>query len=110
MARKRHSDEDILKLLRGLLGEFGIVIAQGVVSAMKFAKAMLDGDRPSIGPLSLPTTFGATKALLFPGPPDDRISAARSPVGLTYAAAVDARYIAGPARRRPTSGDSLLQA
>ncbi|MEP3637266.1 MAG: IS110 family transposase, partial [Paracoccaceae bacterium] len=35
-------------ILRGLLGEFGIVIAQGIGSAVKFAKAVLDGDRPSI--------------------------------------------------------------
>lgn len=35
-------------MLRGLLGEFGIVIAQGVGSALRFAKAVLDGDRPSI--------------------------------------------------------------
>ena len=35
-------------MLRGLLGEFGIVIAQGIGSAVKFAKAVLDGDRPSI--------------------------------------------------------------
>jgi len=35
-------------MLRGLLGEFGIVIAQGVGSAIKFAKAVLDGDQPNI--------------------------------------------------------------
>ncbi|WP_227287954.1 IS110 family transposase [Boseongicola sp. H5] len=35
-------------MLRGLLGEFGIVIAQGIGSAVKFAKAVLDGDCPSI--------------------------------------------------------------
>jgi transposase len=35
-------------MLRGLLSEFGIVIAQGIGSAVKFAKAVLDGDRPSI--------------------------------------------------------------
>lgn len=35
-------------MLRGLLGEFGIVIPQGMGSAVKFAKAVLDGDRPSI--------------------------------------------------------------
>ncbi|MEP6020934.1 MAG: IS110 family transposase [Paracoccaceae bacterium] len=35
-------------ILRGLLGEFGIVVAQGIGSAVKFAKAVLDGDRPSI--------------------------------------------------------------
>ena len=35
-------------MLRGLLGEFGIVIAQGIGSAVKFAKAVLDRDRPSI--------------------------------------------------------------
>lgn len=35
-------------MLRGLLGEFGIVIAQGIGSAIKFAKAVLDGDRPNI--------------------------------------------------------------
>ncbi|MFY0312753.1 IS110 family transposase [Leisingera sp. D0M16] len=35
-------------MLRGLLGEFGIVIAQGVGSAVRFAKAVLDGDRPII--------------------------------------------------------------
>ncbi len=35
-------------ILRGLLGEFGIVIAQGIGSAVKFAKAVADGDRPSI--------------------------------------------------------------
>lgn len=35
-------------MLRGLLGEFGIVIAQGIGSAIKFAKAVLDGDQPNI--------------------------------------------------------------
>lgn len=35
-------------MLRGLLGEFGIVIAQGIGSAVKFAKTVLDGDLPSI--------------------------------------------------------------
>lgn len=35
-------------MLRGLLGEFGIVISQGIRSAVKFAKVVLDGDRPSI--------------------------------------------------------------
>jgi transposase len=35
-------------MLRGLLGDFGIVIAQGIGSAVRFAKAVLDGDRPSI--------------------------------------------------------------
>ncbi|SMC14779.1 IS110 family transposase [Roseovarius aestuarii] len=35
-------------MLRGLLGEFGIVIAQGVGSAVKFARAVLDGERPNI--------------------------------------------------------------
>lgn len=35
-------------MLRGLLGEFGVVIAQGIGSAVKFAKAVLDGDRPEI--------------------------------------------------------------
>lgn len=35
-------------MLRGLLGEFGIVIAQGGGRAVEFAKAVLDGDRPSI--------------------------------------------------------------
>lgn len=35
-------------MLRGLLGEFGIVIAQGIGSAIKFAKGVLDGDKPGI--------------------------------------------------------------
>lgn len=35
-------------MLRGLLGEFGIVIAQGIGRAVKFAKGVLDGDLPSI--------------------------------------------------------------
>ena len=35
-------------MLRGLLGEFGIVIAQGIGSAIKFAKNVLDGDKPGI--------------------------------------------------------------
>ena len=35
-------------MLRGLLAEFGIVIAQGVGSAIKFAKGVLDGDKPGI--------------------------------------------------------------
>lgn len=35
-------------MLRGLLAEFGIVIAQGVGSAVKFAKGVLDGDVPNI--------------------------------------------------------------
>ncbi len=41
-------------LLRGLLGEFGIVIAQGVGSAVKFAKAVLDGAAQVF--LKLPST------------------------------------------------------
>lgn len=35
-------------MLRGLLGEFGIVIAQGIGRVVKFAKAVLDGERPNI--------------------------------------------------------------
>jgi transposase len=35
-------------MLRGLLGEFGIVIVQGIGSAIKFAKGVLDGDKPGI--------------------------------------------------------------
>ncbi len=35
-------------MLRGLLGEFGIVIAQGIGSAIKFAKSVLDGDKSGI--------------------------------------------------------------
>jgi transposase len=35
-------------MLRGLLAEFGIVIAQGIGSAVKFAKGVLDGDKPGI--------------------------------------------------------------
>lgn len=35
-------------MLRGLLGEFGIVIAQAIGSAIKFAKSVLDGDTPGI--------------------------------------------------------------
>ena len=35
-------------MLRGLLAEFGIVIAQGIGSAIKFAKSVLDGDKPGI--------------------------------------------------------------
>ena len=35
-------------LLRGLLGELGVVIAQGIGRAVKFAKAVLEGDRPRI--------------------------------------------------------------
>ncbi len=35
-------------MLRSLLGEFGIVIVQGIGSAIKFAKNMLDGDKPGI--------------------------------------------------------------
>ncbi len=35
-------------MLRGLLAEFGIVITQGIGSAVKFAKGVLDGDTPCI--------------------------------------------------------------
>jgi transposase len=35
-------------MLRGLLAEFGIVITQGIGSAVKFAKGVLDGDTPRI--------------------------------------------------------------
>lgn len=35
-------------MLRGLLAEFGIVIAQGIGSAIKFAKNVIDGDQPEI--------------------------------------------------------------
>jgi transposase len=35
-------------MLRGLLGEFGIVIAQGIGSAIKFAKTVLDDVQPNI--------------------------------------------------------------
>ena len=38
----------ISNMLRGLLAEFGIVIAQGIGSAVKFAKDVLDNDRPDI--------------------------------------------------------------
>ncbi len=40
-------------MLRGLLGEFGIVIAQGIGGAVKFAKAVLDGDRPGIPEIAI---------------------------------------------------------
>ncbi len=40
-------------MLRGLLGEFGIVIAQGIGSAVKFAKGVLDGDCPAIPKVAL---------------------------------------------------------
>ena len=42
-------------MMRGLLGEFGIVIAQGIGSAVKFAKAVLDGDHPSIPEVAIDT-------------------------------------------------------
>lgn len=35
-------------MLRGLLSEFGIVIAQGIGSAIKFAKGVLQGNKPGI--------------------------------------------------------------
>jgi transposase len=35
-------------MLRGLLAEFGIVIAQGIGSAVKFAKGVLDGESPDV--------------------------------------------------------------
>jgi transposase len=35
-------------MLRSLLVAFGIVIAQGIGSAMRFSKVLVDGDRPSI--------------------------------------------------------------
>ena len=35
-------------MLRGLLGEFGIVIVQGIGSAIKFAKGVPDGAKPGI--------------------------------------------------------------
>jgi len=35
-------------MLRGLLAEFGIVIAQGIGSTVRFAKGVLDGDKPGI--------------------------------------------------------------
>lgn len=35
-------------MLRSLLAEFGINIAQGTGSAVKFAKGVLDGDKPSL--------------------------------------------------------------
>lgn len=38
----------ISNMLRGLLAEFGIVIAQGIGSAVKFAKDVLDNDRLDI--------------------------------------------------------------
>ncbi|UWQ55942.1 IS110 family transposase [Leisingera caerulea] len=38
----------ISNMLRGLLTEFGIVVAQGVGSAVKFAKGVLDGNVPNI--------------------------------------------------------------
>ena len=40
-------------MLHGLLGELGIVTAQGIGRAVKFAKAVLDGDRPSIPEVSV---------------------------------------------------------
>jgi transposase len=35
-------------MLRGLLGEFGIAVAQGIGRAIKFAKSVLDGEKPGI--------------------------------------------------------------
>lgn len=35
-------------MLRGLLAEFGIVISQGIGSAVRFAKGVLDGECPAI--------------------------------------------------------------
>jgi len=40
-------------MLRGLLGEFGIVIAQGIGSAIKFTKGVLDGDNPNIPEIAI---------------------------------------------------------
>lgn len=38
----------VSNMLRGLLAEFGIAIAQGIGSAVRFAKDVLDKDRPDI--------------------------------------------------------------
>lgn len=40
-------------MLRSLLVEFGIIIAQGTGSAVKFAKSILDGDRPALPEIAI---------------------------------------------------------
>lgn len=43
----RHRTQ-LSNMLRSLLVEFGIIIAQGTGNAVKFAKRILDGDRPAL--------------------------------------------------------------
>lgn len=40
-------------MLRSLLVEFGIIIAQGTGNAVKFAKRILDGDRPALPEIAI---------------------------------------------------------
>ncbi len=43
----------LINMLRALLAEFGIVIAQGVGSAIRLAKQVLDGERPRLPEVAL---------------------------------------------------------
>jgi transposase len=51
-------------ILRGLLSEFGIVIAQGIGSAMKFAQAVLDGKKPAIPEVAVDVLANLSNQLL----------------------------------------------
>lgn len=51
-------------MLRGLLAEFGIVIAQGIGSAIKFAKNVLDGDKPGIPEVAIDVLSNLSQQLV----------------------------------------------
>jgi len=51
-------------MLRGLLAEFGSVIAQGVGSAIKFAKGVLDGDKPGIPDVAIDVLANLSNQLI----------------------------------------------
>ncbi len=50
-------------MLRGLLAEFRIVISQGIGSAVKFAKSVLDGDRPAIPEVAVDVLANLSKQI-----------------------------------------------
>ncbi len=53
-----------INTLRGLLAEFGIVFAQGVGQAVRFAKRVAQGEAPDLPPVALDTILDLSEQLL----------------------------------------------
>jgi len=53
-----------INMLRGLLAEFGIVFAQGVGHAVRFAKRVAQGEAPDLPPAALDTILDLSEQLL----------------------------------------------